>query len=194
MGGSAMVWKVLGGGLVLSLLAVGPITAMATGWLSLRNGPVGLSVAKGETVIPEPWAIPIRTMDTALTAGDLSAAERAWHEAYVAALGARRWEGMLAVGDAALRLGEVIRGPRVAVTQAREAYLAALFRARDQRSLDGVLQAAEAFDRMGDGELAAGARRVADILVSKGQMALSAQPDGTRSVQSDARRHAAIDR
>ena len=85
---------------------------------------------------------------------------------------------MLAVGDAALRLGEVIRGPRVAVTQAREAYLAALFRARDRRSLDGVLRAAEAFDRMGDGELADRARRVADILVSKGQVALSAQSDG----------------
>ena len=170
-------WEVLGGGLILSLLAVGPITAMATGWRSLLNGPVDLSVDKGETVIPEPWAIPIRTMDRALTAGDLSAAERAWHEAYVAALGARRWEGMLAVGDAALRLGEVIRGPRVAVTQAREAYLAALFRARDRRSLDGVLRAAEAFDRMGDGELADRARRVAGILVSKGQVALSAQSD-----------------
>jgi hypothetical protein len=186
-------WEVLGGGLVLSLLAVGPITAMATGWRSLRNGPVDLSVAKAETVIPEPWAVPIRTMDTALTAGDLSAAERAWHAAYVAALQARRWEGMLAVGDAALRLGDVIRGPRVAVTQAREAYLAALFRARDRRSLDGVLRAAEAFDRMGDGELADRARSVADILVSKGQVALAARPDGTPSVQSDTRRHAAID-
>src|SRR5262245_52522350 len=146
MGGSAMVWKrhweVLGSGLVLYILAAGPITAMATGWLLMRNGPVDLSVAKGETVIPEPWAVPIRTMDSALMAGDLSAAERAWHEAYVAALGARRWEGMLAVGDAALRLGEVVRGPRVAATQAREAYLAALFRARDRRSLDGVLRAA----------------------------------------------------
>jgi hypothetical protein len=186
-------WKVLGGGLVLSLLAVGPITAMATGWRSLRNGPVDLRVAKAETVIPEPWAIPIRTMDTALTAGDPSAAERAWHAAYVADLQARRWEGMLAVGDAALRLGDVIRGPRVAVTQAREAYLAALFRARDRRSLDGVLRSAEAFDRMGDGELADRARSVADILVSKGQVALAAQPDGTRRVQSDTRRHAAID-
>ena len=97
-------WEVLGGGLILSLLAVGPITAMATGWRSLLNGPVDLSIAKEKTVIPEPWAFPIRTMDSALTAGDLSAAERAWHEAYVAALGARRWEGMLAVGDAALRL------------------------------------------------------------------------------------------
>jgi hypothetical protein len=171
-------WEVLGGGLVLFLLAVGPLTAMATGWRSLVNRPVGLSVAKGETVIPEPWAVPVRTMDRALTAGDLSAAERAWHEAYVAALGARRWEGMLAVGDAALRLGEVIRGPRVAVTQAREAYLGALFRARDRRSLDGVLRTAEAFDRMGDVELADRARSVADILVSRGQVARSTQPDG----------------
>ena len=49
---------------------------------------------------------------------------------------------MAAVGGLALQMGE---SPR-----AREAYLVALFRARDQRSFTGVLRAQEAFETLGD--------------------------------------------
>ena len=52
-----------------------------------------------------PWTVHIRQVDDALAKRDLSAAERAWHDAYAAALASRRWEGMVEVGDAVRRIG-----------------------------------------------------------------------------------------
>src|SRR5262249_61175950 len=89
-----------------------------------------------------PWEAPVRLVSEALARGDRASAEWAWRNAWGAALGARRWEGMAAVGGLALRMGE---SPR-----AREAYLVALFRARDQRSFTGVLRAQEAVGTLGD--------------------------------------------
>jgi hypothetical protein len=107
------------------------------------------------------WTAPLRRMDEALAAGDIRLAERAWHDAYGQALGSRRWEGMVEAGDAALTIRAVAKAQGLAAPMARQAYLTALVRARRQGSVDGVLRAAEAFARLGDGEVVEQALQVA---------------------------------
>ncbi len=43
------------------------------------------------------WVTHLQAVDAALARMDVGAAERAWQEAYVAALGSWRWDGMLEV-------------------------------------------------------------------------------------------------
>jgi hypothetical protein len=96
------------------------------------------------------WSSSLHDMDAAIARGDLMAAAASGHEAYRAALTSRSWEAFLAAGDAALRLGEATQSRSNAEPDARRLYLTSLFRARSQFSLDGVLQATEAFARLGD--------------------------------------------
>jgi len=103
-----------------------------------------------------PWEAPARAVNEALARGDRTLAEWAWRDAWGAALGARRWEGMAAVGNLALHMGEAPR--------AREAFLVALFRARAQQSFTGVLKAEEAFEALGDRMVALQCLQVADDL------------------------------
>ena len=97
----------------------------------------------------------LRDMDEAIARGDVMSAAAARHEAYRSAVAGRTWQGYLAAGDAALRLGDATRGRAAAAPDARKLYVAALFRARSQHSLDGVLQATEAFARLGDSDAVA---------------------------------------
>lgn len=108
-----------------------------------------------------PWTLQIAAVDAALRAGDLTAASAASTEAYRAALASRRWEGLVDAADAHLRVAQAAGAPQAGVPRARELYLAALFRARDSDSLDGILRVAQAFDRLGDREAADHAMRVA---------------------------------
>jgi len=119
------------------------------------------------------WAVPLRTLDEALARKDVSTAVRASHDAYGVALGSRRWEGLIEVGDAELRVGEIARSRKASEARARELYLAALFRARHQGSLDGVLRAGEAFAALGDREVAEQCFRIAEGLVTHGRAALA---------------------
>jgi hypothetical protein len=107
------------------------------------------------------WASHIETVDRALSARDTSAAVRAWHEARGVALASRGWEPMIAIGDAALRIGEVGPTRDAARANARQAYLAALLRARATGSAEGALRAAHAFEALGDQAVAAGCARIA---------------------------------
>ncbi len=113
-----------------------------------------------------PWAGHIGALDAALAHGNISAAEWAWYRAHGEALSSRGWEGMLAVGQAALRIGAGAGGPQAAAAKARPLYLAALFRARSQRSVEGVFQVGEAFAALGDQEVVAQCLAVADRLVA----------------------------
>ena len=101
------------------------------------------------------WVSSLHKMDQALARGDLPAAAAARREAYRAAIARGTWEGFLAAGNAVVRLGDATQSRGAAEPDARRLYLAALFRARSQYSLDGVLQATEAFARLGDRELVA---------------------------------------
>lgn len=114
-----------------------------------------------------PWAVHVQVMDDALKTKSISAAARAWREAYGSALGSRDWQGMIEVGEASLRIGQVAGTRQAAEAKARDAYLTALFRARQQGSLAGVLRAAEAFAALGDREVVEQSLRIADSLAAR---------------------------
>jgi len=100
------------------------------------------------------WASLLTAFDEAVARGDGTAALRTWSEAHSAALRARHWEGLLAVGEARLKVAQTADDEKAAIAKAREAYLAALFRARQDGSLEGVIRSAEAFEALGDVDLA----------------------------------------
>ena len=126
---------------------------------------VTLARAGGPPAKPDaPWLAPLGDMDRALASGDLVSATTSRHRANLAALGNRSWEGFLAVGDAALRLGVASGDRRAMELEARRAYLSALSRARAQRSLDGVLRATESFAHLGDRDVVERGLRIAHDL------------------------------
>jgi hypothetical protein len=128
-------------------------TQVALLLLFLLTTAVALPVIPTAEAAGPDWAAEIQAMDAALARGDAAAAQAAWREAYAAAHVGREWPGMVAVGDAALRLGRATDTGAVAESRARRVYLTALFRARRHGSLDGVLAAGEAFGRLGDREV-----------------------------------------
>lgn len=111
-----------------------------------------------------PWVPHVREVDEALAQRNVGAAERAWHDAYLAALATPGWEGLIVVGGAARRVGRAGGLRPAAETKERQSYLLALVRAREQRSLEGVLRAGEAFASMGDREVVRLCIRVAESL------------------------------
>jgi len=113
------------------------------------------------------WGARIAEMDQALGRHDAAAAQSAWREAYVAAHVSRTWAGMLAVGDAALRVGGATNAAELFEPRACRAYLTALLRARRQGSLDGVLAVGEAFGRLGDKDVVKQAIAVATDLAER---------------------------
>ena len=96
------------------------------------------------------WRAYIDLVGKELEQGRVDVAVRVWQDAYGAAVESGRWEGMLAVGDAFLAIGRAAGTPRGARMNAREAYMAALIRARRDRSVDGTLRVAGAFQRLDD--------------------------------------------
>lgn len=113
------------------------------------------------------WTEELRRVDKALAERDVSGALRAWREAYVAALASRRWEGMLAVGDSYLRIGELAGNRHAWEPKARESYLIALFRARQQGAIGGLVGTAEAFAALGDHEVVRQCVRLAERLANE---------------------------
>jgi hypothetical protein len=118
-----------------------------------------------------PWQSSLREMDRALARGDIRSAATAREDAYRAAFMSRRWEALLAAGDATLQLGEAVHSRRAAEAEARRCYLSALFRARAARSLDGVLRVTEAFVRLGDREVVQLGIRIAYDLAGEDEVA-----------------------
>ena len=135
-----------------------------------------------------PWVVPLQRMNTALASPNVTAAEEAWHEAHRAALGSRqRWDGLIEVGEAYLRIGEVANDRRAAQPTARRLYLTALFRARQQSSLDGVLRTAEAFAALGDREVVIQCLRVADQVAERAR-----DPQARARVEAFRGRHTSL--
>jgi hypothetical protein len=112
------------------------------------------------------WAAHVAAVDQALVRHDVSAAVGAWQEAYGAALASRGWEGMIAVGDAFLRIGAEAGSPRGSRPNARQAYLNALVRAHRDGSAAGMRHTAEAFAALGDQAVAEHCFRVANELAA----------------------------
>jgi len=103
----------------------------------------------------------LAAVDAALATGDVTAAMRAWHAAYGATIGSRRWEGFAEAGDAYLRIARASGSPAGGISRARDLYLSALFRASGAGSLDGVLRLASAFAELGDDEVVTHSLRIA---------------------------------
>ena len=98
------------------------------------------------------WADLVRKVDAAVASGEASAMLRAWQAASVGALLDSDWASMVAVGDAAIRIGRVT-GLRFAFgAKARQSYQVALYRAHRIAAVDGVFAAAEGFAELGDNE------------------------------------------
>ena len=125
--------------------------------------------------VETPWAPHLRVVDEALAQKNVSRALHAWRDAYGAALGSRQWEGVLAVGDAYLKIGEAAEFRRGAETTARRSYLSALMLARRDGSLEGILKSAAAFQALGDRDVVRQAVRIA-VAVAPGLT-----EDGARS-------------
>ncbi len=192
-----LIWATAGGGLVLYFAGVGLLdgilaeplrfahqrTAVLNQYDEVVRKSRAYFVPPEHTVPPwrkpagRPWAASLRRVEDALAQKNVSAAELAWHDAHGAALRSRRWEGMLDVGDAYLRLGEVAKGREAAEATARTLYLSALFRARQEESLDGVLRTAEAFAALGDREVVDQCIRIAELLAAQ-------DPEGQADVRA----------
>jgi hypothetical protein len=148
-------------GLVLALVAAAVLGTLAA---------ARVSVTSLERPRPAPetrdasLARQLAALDAAIAAKDRSGAIYAWRDAYGLAVGAREWEALVRVGDAALKIDALTRIPESHPTgfraEARQAYLLALFRARDASAPEGVARVAEAFDALGDVEMAARARTI----------------------------------
>jgi len=135
-------------------------------------------IPRHETTVParktrsdDLWQAHLRAVDAELAAGHIDAAVRRWHDAYGAALESKRWEGMIAVGDAFMRIGHATSAPAGAHMNARDAYLVALIRARHEHSVEGVLQSAEAFGRLGDRVVAEQSLVLAEHLAAGDELA-----------------------
>lgn len=111
----------------------------------------------------EKWSRHLERAESASRRGEVGSALIALGHAYAAALETGRWEDVVEYADAMLGLRERpgLRGPITA--KAREAYFIALRRARDARSMEGMLRAAEGFARLGDVEAFAYAARLIQL-------------------------------
>src|SRR5262249_21913774 len=106
----------------------------------------------------------IALVDDAIGRSDVSRAIYEWREAYGAAVRTGRSEGLIAVGDRAMRLAEITPGSGYFRNEARYIYTHAAFRAAAERSRDAILRIADAFDRLGDTQRAGQVRRIAEGL------------------------------
>ena len=144
-------------------VAIVGILAVITVAMSTRQAP-GSTSSHGSDTSAESWASHLAAVDRALEARDFGLAERRWRDAFGVAFRSQQWEPMIAAGEAARRIGQASGDRRTFDAEARQCYLAALFRARAQRSLDGVLLAADAFEALGDVAVVKGAHRIAEGL------------------------------
>lgn len=143
-----------------SVLAGLTLLALVTSASALRADP-------GQPDIEARWRVPLAHAEAALAAGDATGAERAWQEAYRAAIRSGAPGSLLELGHAYLRVGEAARGRETAIGRTRRAYLIALFRARQRRDADGAAAAGQAFAALGDREVADRAFAIALALAAR---------------------------
>lgn len=100
------------------------------------------------------WQVALGAIDEALLLGDKTSAVARWREAYGLAVRSGGWSQLVDVGDAALRIGDAVALQPSAAGAARQSYLTALYRARAQRSAEGIGRVCEAFLLLGDRDVA----------------------------------------
>lgn len=109
-----------------------------------------------------PWTSHLELMDRAVTLRDPDGAIRAWRDAYAAALGGNGWQGLIEVAAACLKIGEIPGFRKACEAKTRQTYWTALARARQERSVDGVLRVAGAFQGLGARAMADECARIAE--------------------------------
>ena len=147
----------LAGGVALGVIAI--LGLGAAGHVSFGHA--------GVFVRPEPtpaWTQRVALVDAALGRADLSRAIYEWREAYGAAVRSGRSEGLIAVGDRAIRIAERAEGSGYFGREARDVYVHSAMRARAERSRDTILGIAGRFEQLGDAERAKLVRRMAEDL------------------------------
>jgi hypothetical protein len=156
---------------MVARIAVMPVLTLVVALGTMVSGRVAPAPAAGHAVTaatpaPHAWQTALQAMDRELAADAIGAAELAWREAYIHAIRSREWAPLLAVGEAALRIGDHVDARRTYRARARESWLTALFRAQDRRSVHGVLDVTEAFGRLGDTGVVVQGLRIADRLTA----------------------------
>ena len=116
------------------------------------------------------WQLRLLKVEEAMAQGDFAAAELLWRKAYAAALKSRHWEGVVAAGDTYRALGARAGFRAASVAKARQAYLTALFRARSEGSLAGVLITVERFAELGDRDVVEQCIRVAQQVAAQSRV------------------------
>lgn len=101
------------------------------------------------------WLAHIERLDVALGRNDTYAMVYAWHLACLEARAGNQWEGMLAVGEAALRIARATGLTLAFTAEARQALHVALQRANRQGSREGLTRVADAFAVLGDFDVVA---------------------------------------
>src|SRR5262245_14982865 len=127
-------------------------------------GPRGRATANASELASSHY---VHTVEAALNRGDVGAADQVAQQAYAAARGSQSWESMVAAGDAYRRLAAVSSRRPHALGKARGVYLEGLFGARQQQSLPGVFQVAEAFAALGDRDLVNTSLRIAETVAAR---------------------------
>src|SRR5690242_14685565 len=140
-------------GFVVVTLVIAGLAAVST-----------IAVARGRSAeVRDPERVAaLVAMDEALARNDRPGAVRAWQQARELGLRSRGWRGPAEAADAELRLAAATNRLTEARPHARELWLVALFRARAEGAVDGTLNAAEGFARLGDREAALLAVRIAE--------------------------------
>ena len=147
-------WGVLTGAVVLGVIGILGLSA---------RGNVPSTLARVVFVQPESvpaWVQRITLVDEALGRAELSRAIYEWREAYGAALRNGGSEGLIAVGDRAIRI-ERAGGAGYFLREGKDVYAHAALRARAERSRDTILGIAQVFEQLGDAERAEQVRRIA---------------------------------
>jgi hypothetical protein len=133
----------------ISAVAVVVVGVLVTLVVAFASGREKAGQGRMAGVTP-PDANRLARIHAELAGGRIDLAAFEWRDAYAVALASRQWASLVAVGDAAVAIGDA-SGTRIGwTTKAQDCYRGALFRARSQASLEGVLSATQAFARLGD--------------------------------------------
>lgn len=156
---------VMVGGLVtFSLLGLGLLVGIVVERMRFDGVRAEILDAKTPSARPGAPTAPLEAVDHALRNGDVAGAERAWRDAYRVSMRSPEWRPLADIGDAAIRIGDASGQRGQYVPGARAAYLAALVRARADRSREGVTRMRHAFRVLGDHELAQQCAIIAESL------------------------------
>lgn len=153
--------------LIAGLVSVAGIALVGLAGAKSTSGGGDLGAVHAAAPRSPERSLPARlaAVDEAIARQDPSRAISEWRDAYSIALGSRRWEAMVAVGDAARRIDALAApGPRYPTgfrAEARQAYLKAFLDARAAGSREGMERVAEAFAALGDADMSARVRAMA---------------------------------